>query len=230
MAKNKTSGGGGATKAEGSSKISFKAKPKKKQAGPPSEPAPPPRLRAHYETVARPALVEKFQHKGPMSVPRLTKIVVSMGIGDANENPRKLEALVDDLETITGQRPAVTKARVSIANFKLREGMAVGCRVTLRGARMWEFLDRLISSVIPRLRDFRGLSAKSFDGRGNYAMGMPDQIAFPEIKADRVEFYNGMNIVMCTTARSDDEARELLRLLGLPFVNLPVQILGGAKE
>ncbi len=230
MAKNKTSGGGGGGKVEGSSKISFKAKPKKKTAGPPSEPPPAPRLRAHYEAVARPALIEKFQHKGPMSVPRLTKIVVSMGIGDANENPRKLEALVDDLETITGQRPAVTKARVSIANFKLREGMAVGCRVTLRGARMWEFFDRLVTAVIPRLRDFRGLSSKSFDGRGNYAMGLPDQICFPEVKADRVEFYNGMNLVMCTTARSDEEARELLRLLGLPFVNLPVQVLGGAKE
>jgi large subunit ribosomal protein L5 len=122
----------------------------------------------------------------------------------------------------------VTRSRIAVANFKLREGMPVGLKVTLRGARMWEFLDRLLTLVIPRLRDFRGLSSKSFDGRGNYGMGLPDQLVFPEIKADRVEFFNGMNIVVCTSARSDDEAREVLRLLGFPFTNLPVQIIGAA--
>jgi len=148
-----------------------------------------------------------------------------MGVGDGAENPKKLNALLDDLETITGQRPQVNRARVSVANFKLREGMPVGASVTLRRARMWEFLDRLISLVIPRLRDFRGLSPKSFDGRGNYAMGLTDQIVFPEVNADRVEYFHGMNIVVCTTARTDDEARELLRLIGFPFRDLPVEII-----
>ncbi|MBX3465561.1 MAG: 50S ribosomal protein L5 [Planctomycetes bacterium] len=214
-------GGGGGKAVKGD----FKAKPRKKKEGKPTEPAPPPRLKKHYETVVRAGLKKQFGYKAEMAVPRLTKVVVSMGIGDANENPRKLEALLEDLETATGQRPLVTRARLSVANFKLRQGMPVGLKVTLRGPRMWEFLDRLITLVMPRLRDFRGLSSKSFDGRGNYAMGLPDQLVFPEVRADKVEFYNGMNVVVCTTAGSDDEARETLRLVGFPFANLPVQII-----
>lgn len=208
----------------GKAKGDFKAKPKKKKEKP-TEAAPPPRLKKHYETVCRTGLKKQFGYKAEMAVPRLTKVVISMGIGDANENPRKLEALLDDVEAAAGQRPMVTRARMSVANFKLRQGMPVGLKVTLRGPRMWEFLDRLITLVVPRMRDFRGLSSKSFDGRGNYAMGLPDQLVFPEVKADRVEFFNGMNIVVCTTAKSDDEARELLRLVGFPFANLPVQII-----
>lgn len=218
-ASKSAAGGGGKVKGD------YKAKPRKKKEGKPTEAAPPPRLKKHYETVVRAGLKKAFSIEAEMAVPRFTKVVVSMGIGDANENPRKLEALLDDVETVTGQRPMVTRARISVANFKLRQGMPVGLKVTLRGPRMWEFLDRLLTLVVPRLRDFRGLSSKSFDGRGNYAMGLPDQIVFPEIRADRVEFYNGMNVVVCTTARSDDEAREALRLLGFPFANLPVQII-----
>jgi large subunit ribosomal protein L5 len=163
-------------------------------------------------------------------VPRLTKVVVSMGVGDAHEKPQKLEALIEDLETVTGQRPVVTRARISVANFKLRQGMANGLKVTLRGPRMWEFLDRLITTVVPRMRDFRGLSPKGFDGRGTYSVGLPDQLVFPEIKGDKVEHYQGMNVAMCTTAQSDDEAREMLRLLGMPYRDLPVQVLGARKE
>lgn len=216
-----------APKAGGGDKVKgdFKAKPKKKKEGAPREGAPPPRLKKHYETVVRSGLKKQFGYKAEMAVPRLTKVVISMGIGDANENPRKLEALLEDVENAAGQRPMVTRARMSVANFKLRQGMPVGLKVTLRHARMWEFLDRLITLVVPRMRDFRGLSSKSFDGRGNYGMGLPDQLVFPEVKADRVEFFNGMNVVVCTTAKSDDEARELLRLVGFPFANLPVQII-----
>lgn len=221
--KRQAPAGGGKVKGD------LKAKPKKDKKGPPKEPAPAPRLKQHYETVCRTGLKKQFKYSNDMAVPRITKAVISMGIGDAHENAKKLEALLDDVETITGQRPAVCKSKTSIANFKLREGMAVGLRVTLRGARMWELLDRMITIVLPRMRDFRGLSAKSFDGRGNYSFGLPDQIVFPEVKTDRVEFYHGMNVCICTTARSDDQARELLRLLGIPFASLPVTIIG-AKE
>lgn len=214
----------------GSSKISFKARKKKKLAGKPETPPPVPRLKLYYRDTVRPALKEQFGIKADLATPRLTKIVVSVGVGDANGNPKKLEALLDDLETITGQRPHVTRARVSVANFNLREGMAVGARVTLRKAFMWEFLDRLISLVIPRLRDFRGLKAKSFDGRGNYSFGLQDQLVFPEILADRVAFTHGMNITFCTTAPNDDQARELLRQLGFPFRDLPVVITHEGKE
>ncbi len=222
MARNK----GGAGAPGKASKVSFKAQPKKKKKGAPETPPPAPRLKLHYNEVVRPQLKEKFGFKADLATPRVTKVVVNMGVGDAGENPKKLEQLMDDLEVITGQRPHVTRARISVANFKLREGMPVGCRVTLRKARMWEFLDRLISVVIPRLRDFRGLSPKQFDGRGNYAMGLADQIVFPEINADRVQFTHGMNIVVCTTARTDEQARELLRLVGFPFRDLPVVVLG----
>jgi large subunit ribosomal protein L5 len=211
------------------SKVSFKARPKKKK-GAPEVAAPPARLRAHYREYVLPALKEKYGFTADLATPRVTKVVVNMGIGDANENPKKLEALMDDLEVIAGQRPHVTRARISVANFKLRQGMPVGCAVTLRKARMWEFLDRMISLVIPRMRDFRGLNPKSFDGRGNYAMGLNDQIVFPEIQGDRVQFAHGMNIVVCTTARSDEQARELLRLLGFPFRDLPVVVLGAKAK
>lgn len=229
MAKKSNKGGKASAAPGKASKLSFKARPKKKKKGAPEAPPPAPRLKLHYHDVVRGQLKEAFGFKADLETPRITKVVVNMGVGDANENPRKLEALMDDLETITGQRPHVTRARISVANFKLREGMPVGCRVTLRKARMWEFLDRLLSLVIPRLRDFRGLSAKSFDGRGNYAMGLQDQIVFPEVKADRVNHTHGMNIVVCTTARTDEHARELLRLTGFPFRDHPVVLLG-AKE
>lgn len=212
----------------GKAKGDYRAKPRKDKKKP-TEAAPPPRLKAHFEKVVKPALKKQFKHDNDLAMGRITKVCVSMGIGDAHENAKKLEALLDDLETITGQRPEVTRSKQAIANFKLREGMPVGLRVTLRHARMWEFLDRLITTVMPRMRDFRGLNAKSFDGRGNYSFGLPDQIVFPEIKSDRVEFFHGMNIGVCTTSRTDDEARELLRLLGFPFANLPVVIVG-AKE
>ncbi|MGE0707206.1 MAG: 50S ribosomal protein L5 [Planctomycetota bacterium] len=209
MAKNK----GGAPAA--ASKVSFKARPKKKLAGKPETPPPAPRLKTYYDTVVKPQLLAKGG--SAMAVPRLTKCVISMGVGDANENPKKIESLMEDLEAITGQHPHVTRSRVSVANFKLREGMPVGCAVTLRKALMWEFLDRLIALIIPRLRDFRGMNPKSFDRRGNYNFGLTDQLVFPEINADKVTFQHGMNITLCTTATTDDEARELLRLLGFPF-------------
>lgn len=226
--KSKSKGGGGAKGGRPGTvgKIAWKATPKKKKSGPPSEPAPTPRLKLHYEEFVKPQLKERFGFANDIGTPRITKVVVSMGIGDANENPKKFEQLLGDLETVTGQRPQVTRARLSVANFKLREGMVVGCRSTLRRNRMWEFLDRLITLVIPRMRDFRGLNPKSFDGRGNYAMGLQDQLVFPEIKADKVEYQHGMNIVVCTTARTDEHARELLRLMGFPFRNHPVQVIG----
>ena len=212
------------------SKISFKARPKKKLAGKPEHPLPSPRLKAHYETVVKPLMKEFCGTKADLATPRITKVVISMGVGDANENPKKLEALLDDVETITGQRPHVTRSRVSVANFNLRAGMPVGCRVTLRKTRMYEFLDRLTAIVVPRLRDFRGMSAKSFDGRGNYNFGFGDQTVFPEISADRVSFNQGMNITVCTTARTDEQARELLRLMGFPFRDLTVVIVGQKQE
>jgi len=214
----------------GKGKISFKARPKKKKMEAPKEPPPPPRLKTYYQDTVRPALKEKFGLSCDLGTPRLTKIVINMGVGDANENPRKLEALMEDLEAVSGQHAQVTRARISVANFNLREGMAVGARVTLRRARMWEFLDRLLSVVIPRMRDFRGLNPKSFDGRGNFAMGLPDQLVFPEIKGDRVEYFHGMDLVFCTTARSDEQARELFRLLGFPYRDLDVVVLGSKES
>lgn len=212
------------------SKISFKARKKKKLAGKPERPLPAPRLKGHYENIVKPAMKEFCGTKADLATPRITKVVISMGIGDANENPKKIEALLDDLESITGQRPHVTRSRVSVANFNLRAGMPVGCRVTLRKTTMFEFLDRLTAIVIPRLRDFRGMSPKSFDRRGNYNFGLGDQIVFPEISADRVAFTHGMNVTVCTTARTDEHARELLRLMGFPFRDLPVVIVGQKQE
>jgi large subunit ribosomal protein L5 len=163
------------------------------------------------------AMMEKFKYKSIMEVPRLEKVVVNMGIGDAKENPKFLESAVEDLAVITGQKPIVTKARKSVAAFKLREGMNVGAKVTLRGERMYEFLDRLLNVALPRVRDFRGLSDKSFDGRGNYALGIKEQLIFPEVNYDKVEKVRGMDIIIVTTARTDEEARELLGLMGMPF-------------
>lgn len=175
------------------------------------------RLREDYENEIKNALVEKFGYKNVMQIPRLEKIVINMGVGEAKENAKIMESAVKDLTTISGQKPVVTKAKKSVANFKLREGMPIGCKVTLRGERMYEFADRLINLALPRVRDFRGVSAESFDGRGNYALGLKEQIIFPEIEYDKVDKVRGMDIIFVTTAQTDEEARELLRLFGMPF-------------
>ena len=176
-----------------------------------------PRLRAKYDTEVAGKLQDDFKYENVMMVPRLTKIVVNMSTKDAIQNAKILDTARDELTTITGQRAVITKARRSIANFKLREGMPLGVRVTLRGAHMWEFLDRLISVAIPRIRDFRGVNAKAFDGRGNYSLGVTEQIIFPEIDYDKVSRISGMNIAFVTTAETDEEGRALLRHLGMPF-------------
>ena len=175
------------------------------------------RLREDYENEIKKALTEKFGYKNVMQVPRLEKIVINMGVGEAKENSKIMESAVKDLTTISGQKPVITKAKKSVANFKLREGMPIGCKVTLRGERMYEFTDRLVNLALPRVRDFRGVSAESFDGRGNYALGIKEQIIFPEIEYDKVDKVRGMDIIFVTTAKTDEEARELLRLFGMPF-------------
>ncbi len=175
------------------------------------------RLRESYENDIKAAMTEKFGYKNVMQVPRLEKIVINMGVGEAKENSKVLESAVKDLATISGQKPVITKAKKSVANFKLREGMPIGCKVTLRGERMYEFCDRLVNLALPRVRDFRGVSAESFDGRGNYALGVKEQIIFPEIEYDKVDKVRGMDIIFVTTAKTDEEARELLRLFGMPF-------------
>src|SRR5579872_1058830 len=177
-----------------------------------------PRLKKHYEETVRPALVKEFGYKNPMQIPRIDKIVVNMGIGEAVADSKKAQAAMKDLAQITGQKPVPTKARKSIATFKLREGMVIGAKVTLRKDRMYEFLDRLITIALPRVKDFRGLKPTSFDGRGNYAMGLKEHIVFPEINYDEIDQMWGMDIVVCTTAKSDDEARELLREFQFPFM------------
>ena len=177
------------------------------------------RIKEKYINEAVPALQQKFGYKNVMEIPKLSKIVINMGLGDCKDNPKGLEVAVAELATISGQKPLVTKARKSIANFKLREGMKVGVKVTLRQDRMWEFLDRLFNVALPRVRDFRGISADAFDGRGNYSLGLKEQIIFPEIEYDKVEKLRGMNIAITTTAQTDEEARELLRLMGAPFVS-----------
>jgi len=176
------------------------------------------RLKTMYQQEVAPALMKKFGYKSVMQIPRLDKIVINVGCGDAKDNTKAIDAIVKDITAITGQKAVVTKARKSVANFKLREGMAVGVKVTLRQDRMWEFLDRLFNVALPRVRDFRGISANSFDGRGNYALGIKEQLIFPEIDYDKIEKIRGMDIVMCTTANTDEEARELLKLLGAPFI------------
>jgi len=177
-----------------------------------------PRLREHYETVLKPELIERFGYKNPMQVPRLDKIVINMGVGEAARDGRKIDGAVTDLTAISGQKPLVTKAKKSVAAFKLREGMNVGCKVTLRRSRMYEFLDRLVTIALPRVRDFHGVPPRSFDGRGNFSMGLKEQIVFPEINYDAVDEIRGMNIVMCTTAKTDEEALALLTGFSVPFV------------
>jgi large subunit ribosomal protein L5 len=177
------------------------------------------RLHEQYETTVRPALMQEFGYKNPMQVPRLEKIVVNMGVGEAVQDSKKAEAAAADLTAITGQHPVITKAKRSIATFKLREGMPIGCKVTLRRERMYEFLDRLITVALPRVRDFRGISGRSFDGRGNFALGLKEQLVFPEIDYDRVDATRGMDVVIVMTARTDAEAKALLKAFDMPFAN-----------
>jgi large subunit ribosomal protein L5 len=177
------------------------------------------RLQEHYRDVVRGALAERFRYSNPMRIPKLDKIVLNMGVGEATADAKKLQAAISEMTLIGGQKPAVCRARKSVANFKLREGMAIGCKVTLRGRRMYEFLDRLVNIALPRVRDFRGLSPKSFDGRGNYALGIREQIIFPEINYDDVDEIRGMDVVICTTAPNNEEARALLEQFNVPFAS-----------
>ena len=177
------------------------------------------KLREQYQKEIVPALMKKFNYKSVMQVPKLDKIVINIGLGDIKENPKSLENAINDLMIITGQRPVITKARKSIAAFKLREGVNVGCKVTLRSDKMYDFAYKLFNVALPRVRDFRGVSADSFDGRGNYAMGVKEQLIFPEIEYDKVDKLRGMDIIFVTTANSDEEAKELLKLMGMPFKN-----------
>lgn len=175
------------------------------------------RLKAIYNDNVVPAMMEKFQYKSIMQVPKIEKIILNMGVGEAKENSKFLDSAVEEMTLIAGQKPVVTKAKKSISNFKVREGMSVGCKVTLRGERMYEFLDKLVNIALPRVRDFRGVSKTAFDGRGNYAMGIKEQLIFPEINYDKIDKIRGMDIVITTTANTDEEARELLGLMGMPF-------------
>ncbi|WP_447723952.1 50S ribosomal protein L5 [Sphingomonas koreensis] len=186
-----------------------------------------PRMRKLYDETIAKAMTEKFGYKNVMEVPTISKIVLNMGVGEATQDKKKVEQAASEMELIAGQKPVVTKAKKSIAQFKLREGMAIGCKVTLRRERMYEFLDRFITIALPRVRDFRGLNDKSFDGRGNYACGIKEQIVFPEINYDRIDKVRGMDVIVTTTAKTDEEARELLRLFGFPF---PRDADGEAKQ
>ena len=181
------------------------------------------RMQEHYKTVVRSALTEEFSYSNPMQVPKLDKIVINMGVGEASQDRKKIEAAASEMAIISGQKPVITLAKKSIAAFKLRDGMTVGCKVTLRRERMYEFLDRLINIALPRVRDFRGLPGTSFDGRGNYALGLKEQIVFPEIDYDQVDEVRGMNVVICTTAPTDAEARALLRGFDLPLPGEPAK-------
>ena len=175
------------------------------------------RLQEKYNNEIVPTMIEKFGYKNIMQVPKLNKIVINMGVGEAKDNSKVLDSAVKDLEIIAGQKAVVTKAKKSIANFKIREGLPIGCKVTLRGEKMYDFADRLINLALPRVRDFRGVSANSFDGRGNYALGIKEQLIFPEIEYDKVDKVRGMDVIFVTTANTDEEARELLTLFGMPF-------------
>ena len=175
------------------------------------------RLKEQYQNEIVDAMIKKFGYKNIMEVPKLDKIVVNMGVGEAKENAKLLEAAIKDMEAITGQKAVATKAKNSIANFKIREGMAIGCKTTLRGEKMYEFMDRLINLALPRVRDFRGVNPNAFDGRGNYALGIKEQLIFPEIEYDKVDKVRGMDVIFVTTAKTDEEARELLRLFNMPF-------------
>ncbi len=174
-------------------------------------------LKEKYNNDIAPALMKKFGYKSVMQIPKLDKIVINVGCGEARENSKVVDAIINDLQTITGQRPVVCRAKKSVANFKLREGMPIGVKVTLRGERMYEFLDRFFNLALPRVRDFRGINPNSFDGRGNYAMGVKEQLIFPDIDYDKIDAVRGMDIIMVTTANTDEEARELLKLMGAPF-------------
>jgi len=178
-----------------------------------------PNLKVKYNAEIAPALMQKFGYKSVMQIPRIEKVVVNVGCGEARDNAKVLESVVNDLGTITGQKPIITKAKKSVANFKLREGMPIGAKVTLRQDKMWEFLDRLFNVALPRVRDFRGINPNAFDGRGNYALGLKEQLIFPEIEYDKIDKIRGMDIVICTTAQTDEEAKELLTLMGAPFAN-----------
>ena len=204
-------------KAEKAEKAEKKAAPAPKAAKTAKPAGYTPRLRADYDARIVPAMIEKFGYQNRMEVPRLQKIVINMGVGEATQDKKKVETAAAEMELIAGQKPVITKAKKSIAQFKLREGMPIGVKVTLRKERMYEFLDRLVTIALPRVRDFRGLNPKSFDGRGNYAMGLKEQLVFPEINYDRIEKVRGMDIIVTTTAGTDDEARELLRLFNFPF-------------
>ena len=188
-----------------------------------------PRLHAHYVETVRPALTEQFGYSNPNQLPKIEKVVLNVGVGDASKNQKLLESVIDELETITGQKAVVTRARKSISNFSLREGMPVGASVTLRATRMYEFLDRLVSAALPRVRDFRGLPTRSFDGRGNYTLGVKEQIIFPEINYDRVNKIHGMDITVVTSTNKDDEGLALLRLMGFPFRGQDPVIIGAAS-
>jgi len=176
-----------------------------------------PRLKRDFDERIAPAMMEKFGYKNRMEIPRVEKVVINMGVGEATQDKKKVDTAAQEMQLIAGQKPVITKARTSIAQFKLREGMPIGCKVTLRRERMYEFLDRLVTVALPRVRDFRGLNPKSFDGRGNYAMGLKEQLIFPEISYDKVDKVRGMDIIVTTSAKTDEEARELLRLFNFPF-------------
>ena len=175
------------------------------------------RLKEQYDSEIKAAMMKKFGYKNEMQIPKLAKIVVNMGVGDAKDNSKILDAAVKDMEIITGQKAVITKAKKSVANFKIREGMSIGCKTTLRGEKMYEFVDRLINLSLPRVRDFRGVNPNAFDGRGNYALGIKEQLIFPEIEYDKVDKVRGMDVIFVTTAKTDEEARELLRLFNMPF-------------
>lgn len=206
------------------------AETKPKEKGPASSrPVPPPRLKVYYVDKVLPELVKRFEYTNQMQAPKLVKIVVNMGVGEAITNAKLLDGAALELGTITGQKPSIRKAKKSIANFKLRKGQAIGAMVTLRRARMWEFMDRLVNIAIPRIRDFRGLPTRSFDGRGNYTLGLTEQIIFPEINYDKVDKIRGMDVTFVTTAKTDEEGRELLRLLRMPF-RQPAVVPGQTQE
>ncbi|MBI2469154.1 MAG: 50S ribosomal protein L5 [Candidatus Rokubacteria bacterium] len=218
-AKGASPKGGAAPVKGGKGQGAPKGEPQEK--APPARPRStgtiPPRLRELYRRVVVPALVKERGYRNPHQAPRVDKIVINMGLGEARENVKVLDYATADLQAITGQRPVVTKAKKSIANFKIRAAMPIGLKVTLRGARMYEFLDRLVNVALPRVRDFRGVSPKSFDGRGNYALGLTEQVIFPEVVYDKIDKTRGMDVIICTTARSDEEAKALLAHLGMPF-------------
>lgn len=212
--------GGGAAAAGQAKAAAAAAKKAAKGDGFVTQPRPKdykPRLKSHYEKVVREALAKKFGYKNPMQIPKLEKVVLNMGVGEAVNDRKKVDAAAGDLALISGQKPVVTKARKSVATYKVREGMALGCKVTLRGDRMYEFLDRFVTIALPRVKDFRGLNPKSFDGRGNYATGIKEHIVFPEIDYDKVDSVVGLDVIVCTSAQTDDEARELLRGFNFPF-------------